>query len=124
MNPYLEITAGRFIITESKVDSPLQLPRDCKFRTKNSAVHCGLFHEDDDNTDSIYVILAHVPKFGEQQPEHVNFLFPDSTYSTTLHRIDLNERFMPKPEVPTSETPAAEPQPKLRKLDDEKRDLA
>lgn len=122
-NPYLAITAGNFILTESKVDEPSQLPREADFRTQNALLNYSLFAEFEDASQDnrIYVILAYVPSFEEPCPEHVEFLFPDADYSRVLHSIDLLNRFAkPKSKDSGDETPAVDPTPKLRKKADDR----
>ena len=117
-NPYLEIKAGPFVITSSKVDAPSQLPRDAEFRTCNSQVNYSLFEREEKDSDSapIYAILTDVPHVSESRPAYLQFAFPDSDYTTTLHRIDLLDRFFALDARPAAnETPAANPQPTLRK---------
>lgn len=119
--PYLAITAGPFVITESKVDEPGQLPRDADFRTENSAVNYSLFAEENNTTDPLYFILATVPHPSECRPRYARFIFPDSEYSRIYHDIDLLGRFdAGADQATTPETPKVDPTPKLRKPDAEK----
>lgn len=114
-NPYLEMKAGQFIITVSKVDEPGALPRDAIFRSTNSMVNYSLFKSEEPSSDPIYAILAYVPHPTEAEPMHLEFQIPDGEYSCILHRIDLLSRFFAiTGQTPSEETPAVDPQPKLR----------
>jgi hypothetical protein len=115
-NYYLAIKAGPFVVTLSKTNHPEKLPRDADFRTQNSAVNYSLFVDEGNESDPIYAILTNVPHGREPYPAFLQFIFPDTKYDLILHRIDLLERFsLQLGEGSTLETPAVNPQPKLKK---------
>jgi hypothetical protein len=119
-NPYVEIRAANFVLTESKVDEAYSLPRDAFYRTDNAAVNYSLFADQENTIDPINVIVTHVPHAVESRPTEVGVSFPDGDYTRVVHRIDFHGRFFAQitppapPDGRSAETPALDPQPKLR----------